>query len=87
MLSSAMGLCLGFLLLWAGACWLRGRDHAAAVTWAYVLAGLTVNIADMYIFALRARPGPMRTSMLWADAAALTLPVVLGIWLTLRRRK
>jgi hypothetical protein len=81
MLSSAMGVCLAGFMLCAGVGWLKGRPWAAPVSWAYVLAGLTVNISDMVIFAFRARPGEMRTGMLLCDGAALLIPVLLGVWL------
>jgi hypothetical protein len=80
-LSSAMGTCLGVLLLWAGVGWLKGRPWAAAVSGAYVLAGLAVNASDMLIFARLARPGATRTLMLLADGIALMVPVLLGAWL------
>jgi len=86
MLSSAMGLCLGIMLIVAGTGWLRGRPWAAPVSWSYCLAGLTVNAADMAIFALRARPGSMRTSMLVMDGIATLLPLLLGVWLMMQRR-
>ena len=81
MLSSAMGVCLGGFMLCAGVGWLKGRPWAAPVSWTYVLAGLTVNISDMIIFAFRARPGEMRTGMLLCDGVALLIPVLLGVWL------
>jgi len=87
MLSSAMGLCLGVILLWAARCWFRGLDHAPVVTWAYVLFGLGVNVTDMFIFALNAKPGRMRTHMLWADGAALAFAVMVGLWLLVRRER
>ncbi|MFB3891628.1 MAG: hypothetical protein ACE15C_06345 [Phycisphaerae bacterium] len=87
MLSSAMGVCLGVLLLWAGSGWLKGRHWAAPVSWAYVLVGLGVNISDTIIFACRARPGQMRTTMLLADAVALLIPVLLAIWLIRRKSR
>jgi hypothetical protein len=81
MLSSALGAYLGVLLLWAGAGWLKGRAWAPLVSWTYVLAGLTVNVTDMLIFAFRARPGPMRSRMLVFDGIALLIPVVVAAWL------
>lgn len=86
MLSSAMGTFLGIMLLWAGAGWIRGRPWAAAVTWMYVLAGLTVNVTDMIIFALKAKDGPMRTDMLLLDGVATLIAAGLAAWLLLRRR-
>ena len=80
-LSSAMGTVLGVVLLWAGVCWLRGYPCARRVTWNYVLVGLTVNVVDMIIFAFRAKHGPMRTQMLFADGIAMLIPIVLGVWL------
>ena len=49
MLSSAMGMCLGVLLLCAGRGWRKGYAWAAPVSGAYVLTGLAVNISDMLI--------------------------------------
>lgn len=86
MLSSAMGTCLGALLLWAGIGWRRGRHWARPVTWAYVLVGLGVNITDMLIFIFHATASAMRTHMLYLDGLATCLPVVLMIWL-LRSRE
>jgi len=86
LLSSAMGTFLGIMLLWAGAGWIRGRPWAAAVTWMYVLAGLTVNVTDMIIFALKAKDGPMRTDMLLLDGVATLIAAGLAAWLLLRRR-
>jgi len=85
LLSSAMGTYLGVLLLLAGTGWLRGRARAVPATWAYVSCALVVNIADMIIFAFRAKPGPVRTQMLVFDAVALAIPAGLCVWL-LRRR-
>jgi hypothetical protein len=86
MLSSAMGLCLGVMMVWAGRGWIRGRGWAGAVSWAYVMAGLAVNGSDLVIFAFRAKAGAMRTGMLAADGAALAIPVVLGVWLVMREK-
>ncbi len=85
LLSSAMGTYLGVLLLLAGTGWLKGRARALPATLAYVSCGLVVNVADMIIFAFRAKPGPVRTQMLVFDAIALLIPIGLGVWL-LRRR-
>jgi len=81
LLSSAMGTCLGALLVWAGIAWRRGRGPARTITWAYILVALGVNISDMLIFAFRARPGAMRTQMLIFDGVALLIPIALAIWL------
>ena len=86
MLSSAMGTCLGVMLLVAGAGWLRGRAWAAPVTWMYVLAGFAVNATDTTIFAVLAQPGAVRIRMLVADGVALAIPLCLAAWLVSRRR-
>ncbi len=85
-LSSAMGTCLGVLLLWAAVGWLKGRTWAATVSWAYVLAGVAVCGPDVLIFAFRAQPGPTRTHMLAADSVALFIPLALALWLVLTRK-
>jgi len=85
MLSSAMGTVLGAMLLWAGWCWLKAKASARVVTWNYVLVGLTVNVTDMLIFAFHARPGPMRTYMLFLDGIATAFPIAVTVWLLLIR--
>ncbi len=86
MLSAAMGACLGVLMVWAGVGWIRGRAWAGTVSWTYVLAGVTVNVCDLLIFAFRAKAGAMRNGMLAADSVALVIPLVLGVWLVNGRR-
>jgi len=81
MLSSAMGVYLGFLLLLSGRGWIRGRRSAPAVTWLYVVCGLAVNFTDMLIFIFRAKEGEMRSHMLVADGLAFLIPAVLLVWL------
>ena len=85
MLSSAMGTCLGAMLLCAGVGWRGGRPWATAVSWAYVFAALAVNGTDMIIFLFRARPGPMRTQMLVFDGIATLFPLLVAGWLIRRR--
>lgn len=86
LLSCTMGVLLGILLLWAGRAWLRGRATAPLLSWIYVLAGLMVNLVDMLIFLFLARPGAMRSRMLFLDGLATLLPVVVAAWLIARRR-
>ena len=86
LLSSAMGTYLGVLLLLAGTGWLKGRARALPATLAYVSCALVVNVADLIIFAVRAKPGAVRTQMLVFDAIALLIPIGLGVWLLRRRR-
>jgi len=81
MLSSAMGACLGVMMIWAGVGWLRARPWARLVSWVYVVCGLMVNIPDMTVFVLLARHGSMRTQMLIYDGIAAAIPVALGVWL------
>ena len=81
LLSSAAGAGLGVLLLCAGLGWRRGVPWAAPVSWAYVVMGLAVNATDLLIFALRARPGPTRTTMLLADGVAVLIPLALAAWM------
>jgi hypothetical protein len=81
LLSSAMGLLLGIVLLGAGFAWRRGRASAPLITWLYVLAGLMVNVPDMLIFLFKARPGPTRSLLLTFDSVALALPILLAMWL------
>jgi len=87
-LSSANGAFLGGLLLTAGIGWRRGRRWAPLVTLIYALLGILVTATDLAIFALAARPGRMRTSMLLADgfAFALALGVLIGLIAWRRRR-
>lgn len=87
LLSSALGLYLGVLLLWAGAGWRNGRPWAPAITWAYAIGGLTVNLVDQVIFIFRAKPGIVRTQMIAADAVALLIPLLTLAWLIWRRAK
>jgi len=87
LLSSAMGTCLGVLLIWAGIRWRRGHEGAVTVTWAYVIVALGVNISDMIIFAFRARPGSMRTQMLIFDGIALLIPILLAVRLRRMARR
>lgn len=81
MLSSAMGIFLGVLLLAAGLAWLRGRPSAPLLTWVYVFGGLMVNIPDMLIFIFKALPGRMRTTMLLLDGLATLFPLLVALWL------
>lgn len=81
LLSSAMGAFLGALLIRAGAAFRRGQPSARLLAWVYVACALTVNGADLVIFAFRARAGPMRTQMLVADGVAVVVPVLLALWL------
>ncbi len=72
-LSSACGAFLGGLLLAAGLGWRRRRPWAPLVTLLYALLGILVTGIDLAIFALAARPGGRRTSMLIADGLAFAL--------------
>jgi hypothetical protein len=81
-----MGTFLGVLLLCAGAAWLRGRETAALLSWIYVAAGLAVNVVDMLIFIFKAKPGAMRSGMLLFDGLATLLPIVLALWLIVRKK-
>ncbi|MHC4599423.1 MAG: hypothetical protein ACYS47_10495 [Planctomycetota bacterium] len=87
MLSSAMGMFLGFLLLWAGVGWLRAAHWAPTVTVAYVICGLTVNFTDMIIFLFRAKHGAMRTQMLVLDSIAFVIPLTLAVMFVIERRR
>ncbi|MCY2928006.1 MAG: hypothetical protein NTV86_00650 [Planctomycetota bacterium] len=87
LLSSAMGVCLGVLLLAAGAGWRNARPWAAPISWAYVLFGLGVNASDMTIFLFRSTPGPTRTLMLLSDGVAFLIPLALALWLATRSRE
>jgi len=87
-LSSICGAFLGALLLAAGLGWRRGRPWAPLVTLLYAIDGLLVTGTDLAIFALAARPGRMRTSMLIADAVAFALAVgVLAALIAWRGRR
>ncbi|HUT36900.1 MAG TPA: hypothetical protein VNE39_25685 [Planctomycetota bacterium] len=72
-LSAACGAFLGGLLVAAGLGWRRARPWAPLVTLIYGLLGVLVTGTDLVIFALAARPGTMRTSMLIADGLACAL--------------
>ena len=72
-LSSANGAFLGGLLVAAGLGWRRGRAWAPLVTLLYALLGILVTGTDLAIFALAARPGAARASMLFLDGAAFAL--------------
>jgi hypothetical protein len=87
MLSSAMGVFLGAMMVWSGTAWRRGRPTARLVTWFYVWCGVAVNATDMCIFIFRAKAGLMRTAMLAFDGIALAIPVALGVWLTAGRSR
>ncbi|MBM4041331.1 MAG: hypothetical protein FJ290_22750 [Planctomycetes bacterium] len=86
-LSSACGAFLGGLLLAAGLGWRRGRPWAPLVTLIYALLGIVVTGTDLVIFALAARRGPMRTSMLIADGLACALAAATLLALILWRRR
>lgn len=81
MLSSAMGASLGLLLLAAGWGWRKGAPWAAAVTYCYIVVGIAVNFTDMAIFLFKAKPGPMRSQMLFFDGIAFAIPVALAVYL------
>ncbi|MFB3892552.1 MAG: hypothetical protein ACE15C_11080 [Phycisphaerae bacterium] len=84
MLTSAMCTCLGALMLWAGAGWLKGlrrRPWTRLWTWVYVTCALVVNATDTMIFLFKARPGPTRNLMLAADGVGLLIACLLGVWL------
>jgi hypothetical protein len=85
-LSSACGAFLGGLLVAAGVGWRRARPWAPLVTLIYALLGMLVTGTDLAIFALAARPGAMRTSMLIADSLAFALAAVALLVLALTRR-
>jgi len=86
-LSSACGAFLGGLLVAAGLGWRRGRPWAPAVTLVYALLGITVTGVDLVVFAVAARPGSVRTSMLVADGAACALAVGVLVALVVWRRR
>jgi len=75
-LSSACGTLLGGLLVAAGLGWRRRRPWAPLVTLLYAISGLVVNGTDLTIFALAARPGPVRTALLILDSLAFALPIL-----------
>ncbi|MBM4035664.1 MAG: hypothetical protein FJ291_28320 [Planctomycetes bacterium] len=85
-LSSACGAFLGGLLVAAGVGWRRARPWAPLVTLIYALLGMLVTGTDLVIFALAARPGAMRTSMLIADSLAFALAAGTLLALILWRR-
>jgi len=87
-LSSACGAFLGGLLIAAGLGWRRGRPWAPLVSLVYALLGLTVTGTDLAIFAVAAKPGRMRASMLFLDgmAFALAAAVLLGLIAWRRQR-
>ncbi len=87
MLSSAMGIVLGILLLWAGIAYLRGYAWADLIGWVYVLVGLAVNCTDMLIFTFKARPSAIRSWLLLIDGVAFVIPMVVAVWLLRRRRR
>ena len=91
LLSSADGAFLGALLLAAGIGWRRGRSWAPLVTLLYAIDGLLVTGVDLAVFAAKARPGPVRASMLVLDgiAFAVAAATMIGLiiwWLTSRSR-
>ena len=86
-LSSACGAFLGGLLVAAGLGWRRARPWAPLVTLIYALLGILVTGTDLAIFALAARPGAMRTSMLIADGLACALAAGTLLALILWRRR
>ncbi len=86
-LSSVCGAFLGGLLVAAGLGWRRGRPWAPLVTLTYALLGILVTGTDLAIFALAARHGTMRTSMLVADGLAFALAAATLLALILWRHR
>ena len=86
-LSSACGAFLGGLLIAAGLGWRRGRPWAPLVSLVYALLGLTVTGTDLAIFAIAAKPGFMRSSMLFLDGVAFAVAAAVLLGLIAWRRR
>ena len=81
LLSSAAGIFLSTLLIIAGIGFIKTAPWAISIAWSYVLGGIIINVTDLYLFTMKARPSPSRTTMIFLDSAALLLPIILGIFL------